>query len=401
METLTVILAAAGQGKRLGQGINKAFVKINGVPLLVWNLRQLAGMEFISKVIIVVGSAEVSFAKTLISAYQKEFCENLQLEFAVGGKERQDSVCNALRNITEDDGFVAVHDGARPFADRDVFIRTLKAAQVTGAAVAGVLAKDTIKFVDKQNEVLSTPDRSRLRIIQTPQIFRTQLLKLAYAKIQKEHLTVTDDASAVESLGVKVIVAEGSYENNKITTPEDLFWARIKLETKTGGDLMEKNICPFRVGTGFDVHQLIVGRKLILCGVEIPYEKGLLGHSDADVALHVLMDAMLGAVGLGDIGKHFPDTSEEYKDADSMVLLRKVRTLLLEKGWRVGNLDLTIIAEKPKLLPYREAMEQNLMRELELASDAVNVKATTTERLGFTGRGEGIAAQAAVTVYQI
>jgi 2-C-methyl-D-erythritol 2,4-cyclodiphosphate synthase len=159
-------------------------------------------------------------------------------------------------------------------------------------------------------------------------------------------------------------------------------------------------MCPFRVGNGFDVHVLVEGRKLIICGVQIPYEKGLLGHSDADVAIHALMDALLGATALGDIGKLFPDTDEKFKDANSMVLLEKVMEKVKEKGWFVGNVDITIMAEAPKLFPYREDMKNNVSKALGIGLDEVNIKATTTEKLGFIGRKEGIAAQSTVLLYK-
>lgn len=210
---------------------------------------------------------------------------------------------------------------------------------------------------------------------------------------------VTDDASLVEQLGLPVTVAEGSYENIKITTPEDLVLAE-KLCKSRGLAMTEKNsVWPqFRVGSGFDVHKLVAERKLILCGIEVPYELGLLGHSDADVALHALMDALLGAAGMGDIGKHFPDTAMEFKDADSMVLLRQVLTLLHKQGWQVNNADVTIMAQKPKLAGYIPQMAANIAREMQVDVSAVNVKATTTEKLGFVGRGEGMASEAVVSI---
>ena len=209
----------------------------------------------------------------------------------------------------------------------------------------------------------------------------------------KEHpFAVTDDASLVEASGHPVAVAEGSYENIKVTTPEDLLLAEKILEKQ--GDFMMQ----FRVGTGFDVHALVENRPLILAGVQIPYTKGLLGHSDADVALHALMDALLGAAGKGDIGKHFPDTDAKYEGADSRRLLRIVVEMLQEEGWQVNNVDVTVIAQKPKLAPYIAAMRSLVAQDLGIMEDAVNIKATTTEKLGFTGREEGIAAEAVASI---
>lgn len=401
MEKMIVILAAAGSGRRMGLGMNKAFLLLEGVPVIAHNLRQVSGVPEVERVIVVVRPDEVEEGTAIIKKYQHEYYPDLRWELTAGGNERQDSVANALDIIKETEGYVAVHDGARPFATPDVFDRVFAAAKNSGAAVAGVPVKDTTKVVAASGKVLETLERSKLRAIQTPQIFRLSLLREAYEKLRKENLQVTDDAGAVELLGADVVVAEGSYTNNKITTPDDLVWARALLHRGEGKDLKQDIMrSAIRVGSGFDVHRLTVGRKLILCGVEIPYELGLDGHSDADVAVHALMDAMLGAVCLGDIGEHFPDTDMAYKGADSMKLLRHVAGLLAAKGWRVGNADITIIAQKPKLAAYRQQMVKNIAEVLNLEFDAINVKATTTEQLGFTGREEGIASQVLVTVYR-
>jgi 2-C-methyl-D-erythritol 4-phosphate cytidylyltransferase / 2-C-methyl-D-erythritol 2,4-cyclodiphosphate synthase len=394
MEKLIVILAAAGSGKRLGLGKNKAFVLLGVAPIIVYNLKQINTIKNLDRVVVVVAANEISEAAEILEKYQDEYYPGLQWELIAGGKERQDSVANALDAITETGGYIAVHDGARPFATAQIFERVWQVARKTGAAIAAVPVKNTIKIVDDKNLVTVTPERNTLYSVQTPQIFRVWLLKMAYKALKITGAVVTDDASAVELMGVPVTVAEGSYENNKITTPEDLLWAKALLREK-GAVTVDESI---HVGSGFDVHCLVPNRKLIICGISIPYELGLEGHSDADVALHALMDAMLGAAGMGDIGQHFPDTDAAFKDADSMILLRHVIKTLALAGWQVGNADITIIAEQPKIAPYKEAMKKNLQKELRLADDALNVKATTTEKLGFVGRKEGIAAQAIVTV---
>ena len=394
MEKLVTIIPAAGMGSRLKQGKNKAFVKIAGIPLLIQCLRSLNKIPYIKKVIVAVGANEVMEAESMFTAYATEL-DDLNLSVVAGGKERQDSVANALALVGDDVDYIAIHDGARPLVDEDLFTRTLAAAQISGAAIAAVPVKNTIKFVDGENSVLKTPNRSELRAVQTPQIFAGKLLLDAYAHAKAHNMSVTDDAALIETLGHKVTVVAGNYENIKVTTPEDLIMAE---------NLLRKNKAPvmqFRVGTGFDVHKLVEHRKLILCGVEIPYELGLLGHSDADVATHALMDALLGAAALGDIGKHFPDTDMRYDGADSIKLLEHVVALLHKEGWQINNIDLTIIAQKPKLAPYIPGMKLHLARKMFLDENAVNVKATTTEKLGFTGRGEGIAAEAAVSLIKI
>jgi len=394
MEKLIVILAAAGSGKRLGLGKNKAFVLLGTAPIIVYNLKEINAIKNLDRVVVVVAPNEISEATEILKRYQYEYYPGLRWEVIAGGLERQDSVANALEAIPETGGYVAVHDGARPFATAQIFESVWKVARKTGAAIAAVPVKNTIKVVDDKNLVTVTPERNTLYSVQTPQIFRVWLLKMAYKALKITGALVTDDASAVELMGVPVTVAEGSYENNKITTPEDLLWAKALLREK-GAVTVDESI---HVGSGFDVHCLVPNRKLIICGISIPYDLGLEGHSDADVAVHALMDAMLGAVGMGDIGQHFPDTDAAFKDADSMMLLRHVIKILALEGWQVGNADITIIAEQPKMAPYKDAMKKNLQKELHLADDALNLKATTTEKLGFVGRKEGIAAQAIVTV---
>lgn len=396
MDKLTVIVAAAGAGKRLGLGKNKAFAEVGGLPLLVQCLRMVNDTGMAHKTIVAVGADEVAMTEALLEDYHEYFA-GLQTAVVAGGAERTDSVKNALA-LAGSEGWIAVHDGARPFAGTEVFERTLQAAQQTGAAIAAVPVKNTIKVVDVEGFVVNTPQRSSLMAVQTPQIFKAQLLKCAYSDENLKGTAVTDDASLVERLGVKVAVALGSYENIKITTPEDLLLAE-KICADRGMTMMQSLKMPqFRVGSGYDVHRLTQNRKLILCGVEVPYELGLDGHSDADVAVHALMDALLGAAALGDIGKHFPDTDDRFKGADSMKLLEHVLALLKERCWRVNNADVTIIAQKPKLAGYIPAMQDNLAKAMGLEADAVNVKATTTEKLGFTGRGEGIAAEAVVSL---
>ena len=396
MDKLTVIVAAAGAGKRLGLGKNKAFAEVGGLPLLVQCLRMVNDTGMAHKTIVAVGADEVAMTEVLLKDYHEYFA-GLQTAVVAGGAERTDSVKNALA-LAGSEGWIAVHDGARPFAGTEVFERTLQAAQQTGAAIAAVPVKNTIKVVDVDGFVVNTPQRSSLMAVQTPQIFKAQLLQRAYCDDNLKGAAVTDDASLVERLGVKVAVALGSYENIKITTPEDLLLAE-KICTDRGMTMMQSLKMPqFRVGSGYDVHRLTRDRKLILCGVEVPYELGLDGHSDADVAVHALMDALLGAAALGDIGKHFPDTDDRFKGADSMKLLEHVLALLKERCWRVNNADVTIIAQKPKLAGYIPAMRDNLAKAMGLEADAVNVKATTTEKLGFTGRGEGIAAEAVVSL---
>ena len=299
-----------------------------------------------------------------------------------GGAQRQDSVYNALREAGRLDpgtAYVLVHDAARPFVTEDVVQEVIRGAFDRGAAVPCVAVKDSLR--ENEGERSRCVDRSRFFAVQTPQGFRKELLDEAYEKACKDGFSGTDDASLVERLGYNVEIVDGDYDNIKITTKEDL--------------PMEN-----RIGTGFDVHRLVEGRKLILGGVEIPYEKGLDGHSDADVLIHALMDALLGAAAMGDIGRHFPDTDDAYKGISSMKLLDRVNNILAENMYSIGNADITVIAQKPKLSPYIEKMRENIADVLGIGKDLINIKATTTEKLGFTGRGEGIAAEAVCSIYR-
>ena len=289
---------------------------------------------------------------------------------------------------------MAIHDGARPLVTAEVIARTLESAKKYGSGVATVPLKDTVKRVNEGGVVVDTPPRDALRAVQTPQTFEAELIRRAHAAYALGE-RATDDAALAERMGVEVRLTEGDVENIKLTTPEDMLLAR-QVILRREGQKEEKPMV--RIGHGYDVHRLTEDRKLILCGVEIPYTLGLLGHSDADVALHALMDAMLGAMALGDIGRHFPDTDPAYKGADSGRLLDHVVALLEEKGYVVGNVDVTIICQSPKLKDYIEQMRQNVARHLKVDADCVNIKATTTEKLGFEGEGLGISSHAVACI---
>ena len=276
----------------------------------------------------------------------------------------------------------------------EVIARTLESAKKYGSGVAAVPLKDTVKRVNEGGVVVDTPPRDALRAVQTPQTFEAELIRRAHAAYALGE-RATDDAALAERMGVKVRLTEGDVENIKLTTPEDMLLAR-QVILRREGQKEEKPMV--RIGHGYDVHRLTEDRKLILCGVEIPYTLGLLGHSDADVALHALMDALLGAAALGDIGRHFPDTDPAYKGADSGKLLDHVVALLEEEGYVVGNVDVTIICQRPKLKDYIEQMRQNVARHLKVDADCVNIKATTTEKLGFEGEGLGISSHAVACI---
>lgn len=386
MKDLACIVAAAGRGERLGLGYNKAFALLQGRPLLSHTLQALAATGLVAEAVVALGPQDLAQGQELLERYQGDCFPSLPVRLVAGGATRTASVAAALAAVGEEAAYIAVHDGARPLVSPQVFARTLAAARRYGGAVAAVPVKDTIKVVDGEGLVVATPPRSSLVAVQTPQIFRRELLQQAYAAAAAAGRTATDDAALVEALGARVAQALGAYENIKVTTPEDLRWAASLL-----GRQEEKM---YRIGSGFDVHRLVPGRRLVLCGVELPSELGLLGHSDADVALHALMDALLGGAALGDIGRHFPDTDQRYLGADSRELARQVAELVRRQGYQVENVDITIIAQRPKLAPYIEELRRSTAAVLGLEAGRVSVKATTTEGLGYTGRGEGIAAQA-------
>ena len=293
---------------------------------------------------------------------------------------------------------MAVHDAARPFVSASVITAALEAAARCGAAAPAVPVKDTIKAAARGDgktvppdcAVHATPDRSTLYAVQTPQCFDRAAYLAALDELDAEKARlVTDDCSLFELTGRPVQLTQGDYANLKITTREDL----PRAEQKEGNDM--------RIGHGYDVHRLVEDRKLILGGVEVPFEKGLLGHSDADVLAHAVMDAVLGAAALGDIGKHFPDTDPAYAGADSLQLAQHVARIMREKGWKIVNIDSTLLCQKPKLAPYIPAMRENLAAAFGMPVDAVSVKATTEEHLGFTGEGLGIAAHAVALIEKL
>lgn len=409
MKKSAVIIAAAGSGKRMGGGIPKLYRQIEGLPILVYTLRAFCGHPRIGQICIVTRPEELEFCrKEIVEAYGIGKVKAI----VSGGEERQDSIYSALSAVDPDTDYILVQDGARPFVKAEVIDRVLDELSHHVGVVPAVACKDTVKRRGKDGFAVETPDRSQLFSVQTPQGFHRDILLSAYRKAFSEEFYGTDDAVLVERIGEKVYLVKGDYFNIKITTPEDINMAEAILKEKDSrsegedfGNRQGKSPIynQIRTGSGFDVHAFQAGRALILGGVEIPHEKGLLGHSDADVLTHAVMDAMLGACGLGDIGRHFPDHDPAYEGISSLVLLAQVRQLVFKQGYQLGNLDATLIAQRPKLFPYIDSMTCNLGQVLGLSKDElsrINVKATTTEHLGFTGREEGIAAMATVLLYK-
>nr|WP_082235793.1 bifunctional 2-C-methyl-D-erythritol 4-phosphate cytidylyltransferase/2-C-methyl-D-erythritol 2,4-cyclodiphosphate synthase [Halobacillus massiliensis] len=389
MINYSAIVLAAGQGKRMLAGKNKQFLMINDQPLIIHTLIAFSQDPWCEKIILVTNEREYAQMQQVLNDYPIK----KPIQLVNGGEERQDSVYAGLEALNEEreDSLVFIHDGARPFIKRSNLHKLAEVVKEDGAGLLAVPVTDTIK---QKDDKLTTLDRKKLWAAQTPQAFRLSVIKDAHKQARKEDFYGTDDASLVERLDKPVAIVEGSYDNIKLTTPEDLSKARSFLTDQNKEK--DGDMAMFRIGQGFDVHQLTEGRPCIIGGIEIPYEKGLLGHSDADVLLHTIADACLGAIGEGDIGKHFPDTEEAFKNADSGKLLQHVWKLVNEQGYELGNLDCTVIAQAPKMAPYIEEIRSNIANLLNSDSQRINVKATTTEKLGFTGRKEGVAAQAVV-----
>ena len=383
-KTISAVLVAAGSSTRMG--FDKLSFDLGGETVLHRSIRAFDQCPQIGEIVLVAGKNRAFVEQQAVGCTKP-------VQIVAGGATRAESAKNGV--LAAHGELVAVHDAARPFVSPAVIAAVLEAAARCRAAAPAVPVKDTIKqavpgdgkTVPEACLVRSTPDRSTLYAVQTPQCFdRTQYLAALQELDAEKARLVTDDCSLFELTGRPVQLTQGDYANLKITTREDLPRPVQKEETR------------MRIGHGYDVHRLVEGRRLILGGVEISFEKGLLGHSDADVLAHAVMDAVLGAAALGDIGQHFPDNDPAYAGADSLELARHVARILSEHGYQVENIDATILCQRPKLAPHIPAMRAKLAAAFGLPVDAVSVKATTEEHLGFTGEGLGIAAHAVALI---
>jgi 2-C-methyl-D-erythritol 4-phosphate cytidylyltransferase/2-C-methyl-D-erythritol 2,4-cyclodiphosphate synthase len=390
-ERVGAILAAGGAGRRVG--FAKQWLSLRGEPVLLHSARCLAGCDLVDEIAAVVPPGDEERARETLAGLCKPVVA------VCGGVARADSVRNGLAALPACD-VVLVHDAARPFATPDLVRAVALAASREGAALAAVPSTDTVKraaagpppapaagepLPEQTGAVLpvvaETLDRRSIWLAQTPQGFRADLLRRAFDAAGPAAAEATDECALVERLGLPVAIVPGEAANFKVTAPEDVARARARLEA------------PVAMGIGYDVHPFAEGRRLVLGGVEFEGD-GLLGHSDADICAHAIGDALLGAAGLGDLGRHFPDTDPRWKGISSLLLLRDIAGKVAEAGWRVGNCDVTLAARRPKIAPRAEEMRARLAEAIGVAAAQVNVKATTGERLGFVGRGEGIAAHA-------
>jgi len=389
------IVVAAGRGSRVGDSANgpKQYADLGGVAMLTRTLQALAGHDGIDRILAVIHPDD-----TALYQDAAEPIEDKMLPPVAGGATRQHSVRLGLEALARlapplAPAHVLIHDAARPFLAPALIDRVIAALASSPAVLPGLPVADTLKRTDANGTVSGTVDRAGLWRAQTPQGFHFDAILAAHRAANAAGLhDFTDDSTLAEWHGVSCVLVEGEARNTKITTAEDLILARQHTEPS------RKAISDVRHGTGFDVHAFHPGSEVWLCGVAVPHTHALEGHSDADVGLHALTDALLGAIADGDIGKHFPPSDAQWKGARSAAFLADAARRVTAAGYEIGNVDLTLICEAPRIGPHRDAMRAEIARILDIDISRVGVKATTTEKLGFAGRREGIAAMASATV---
>ncbi|MEX1376402.1 MAG: 2-C-methyl-D-erythritol 4-phosphate cytidylyltransferase [Eubacteriales bacterium] len=381
---ISAICLAGGSGKRMGSSTPKVLMQINNTPAILYSLKAFQSSEKVDEIVLVCPKGQAGEYENIASQYKIEKLTKI----TEGGEERTHSVYNGLC-VLEGCDYVMIHDGARPMLTQQSIDILLDQCIAKGSAIAAKPVVNTLKQT-AETKILKTVDRSDIWEVYTPQCFEYSLIKKAYDYVIENDISITDDASAMEAICEDVFVCEIVQRDFKLTNPSD-----VELVEKL---LMKK--CNIKMGLGFDVHRFAKNRKLILGGVEIPYHLGLLGHSDADVLTHAVMDGILGAAGLPDIGQLFPDSADEFKGIYSINLLEKVIEKTESLGYRINNIDAVIACETPKIAPYREKMIECLSGALHCGKDRVNIKGTTTEKMGFEGRGEGISARCIVSLIQ-
>ncbi|MCC7418559.1 MAG: 2-C-methyl-D-erythritol 4-phosphate cytidylyltransferase [Acidobacteria bacterium] len=390
---VTAIIVAAGRGRRFGGRVPKLLLTIGGRSLLELSVAAYAAHPEIGELVVALPSELVADPPDCLRAPVAT-----PIRIVAGGARRQDSVANAFRTASGRAEVIVIHDAARPFASAALISRTIAAAAVSGAAVAAVPARDTVKrgSPDPRGagmQVAETIPRESIFLAQTPQAFRRAVLVDALAA--GETAEATDEASLAERAGHRVAIVDGERTNMKITTPDDLPIAEAI--ARAGG----RPPGPLRTGTGYDLHRLVDGRRLMLGGIEVPAARGALGHSDADVVCHAIADAILGAAALGDIGRHFPDTDPRWKDAPGLDLLGRAAALARERGLAVVNLDATVILQAPRIRDHVDAMRSAIAAAVGVDRSRVSVKGKTNEGVDAAGRGEAIAAHASVLLQDV
>ncbi len=381
---VAVIIAAGGRGTRLGADVPKQWLTVGDRTILARSVAAFDTHPRVNEIVIVLPEGHLAEAPPTIKPGR----------VVTGGARRQDSVASGFAAVSRAADVVLVHDAARPFVEAGLIDRTIDAAWETGAAIAAIPVHDTVKQARWEGDrpiVERTLERERIFLAQTPQGFRREVLAAAIER-GATMLEASDEAGLVESTGHPVRLVAGDARNVKITTPADL--ARARAAANAEGEAVPVPTSPavaMRVGTGYDLHRLVEGRPLVIGGVHIPFDRGLAGHSDGDLVCHAVIDALLGASNLGDVGRLFPDTDARWKDADSLRLLADAWGRIADTGWRLVNLDIVVIAEQPKIGPHADAIRHTLAGVLAASPDQISIKGKTNEGVDATGRGEAMA----------
>ena len=383
---VTAIIAAGGRGARLGGARPKQLLTLGGRPILQRSIDAFVSSDRVTDLVVALPADLAADPPDYLRSRSK------RIEIVAGGERRQDSVANAFARVPSGADVVVIHDAARPLVSELLIQRTIDAAAEHGAAITAVAATDTVKRGDARGLIIDTLPRNEIFLAQTPQAFRTYVLREALALADRGG-EATDEAMLAERAGHHVRLVDGDPRNLKITTADDLEIAERLLGGPAAATL--------RIGNGYDLHRLVAGRPLVLGGVTIPFEKGLDGHSDADAVCHAVTDAILGAAGAGDIGRHFPDTDAAWKGANSLDLLERAARIVAAAGYRVVNVDVVVIAQRPKLAPHVDAMRARVAAAIGIASDMVSVKGKTNEGVGSIGAGESIAVHAVALVSRL
>jgi 2-C-methyl-D-erythritol 4-phosphate cytidylyltransferase/2-C-methyl-D-erythritol 2,4-cyclodiphosphate synthase len=375
---VSAIIAAGGRGTRFGADRPKQFLSLGGIPILRRSVDAFARCASVDDIVVALPDELAADPPGYLRSTGKA------VEVVAGGERRQDSVARGFARVDGRADIVVIHDAARPLVSDDLIRRTIESAALHGAAIAALPARDTVKRGDAQARIVGTLPREEIFLAQTPQAFRADVLRAALV-LNSPGSMATDEAMLAERAGHRVHLVEGDVRNMKITTPDDLAMAEALV---SGGTPV------LRIGNGYDLHRLVDGRPLILGGITIPFEKGLQGHSDADAVCHAVTDAILGAAGAGDIGRHFPDTDAAWKDANSLELLRRAAGVVREAGYTVVNVDVVVIAQRPKLVPYLDAMIASVAGALQCEPARVSIKGKTNEGVDSMGAGASIAVHA-------
>ncbi len=388
---VSAIIAAAGQGVRLGGDWPKQFLSLGGRPILERSVDVFMLSDRITEVVVAVPPDAVEDVPEYLRGRVKP------IQIVEGGARRQDSVARAFALVSGRADVVVIHDAARPLVSADLIRRAVDAAVEFGAAIVALPASDTVKRGGADRIIVETLPRGEMFLAQTPQAFRVGILRDALAQANSS-IEATDEAALAERAGHRVRLIDGDPRNIKITTLDDLAAAERLIGSPSQGRV---DATALRIGNGYDLHRLVVGRPLVLGGVVIPFDKGLEGHSDADALCHAVTDAILGGAGAGDIGRRFPDTDAAWKDADSLALLARAAEIVAAAGFSVVSVDAVVIAERPKLVPYTDAMRASLARAMGVAANRISVKGRTNEGVDSVGAGESIAVHAVALVSKI